>query len=110
MIKCDIQEPEGQTIVRYVGGLDPKYGNIVELQQYTTFDDVVSLLTRLSNKRRLSKFLSLQIKGLQSGTNPLTRGVPNRFLSHKILFHSIHKEPKHHKRPQHPQFDQTPIL
>ena len=43
MIKCDIQEPEGKTIVRYLEGLHPKYANVVELQQYTTFDDVCVL-------------------------------------------------------------------
>ena len=32
LIKCDIQEPEEQTIVRYLGGLDPGYSNVVELQ------------------------------------------------------------------------------
>jgi len=32
MIKCDIQELEDQTIVRYLGGLNPKYANIIELQ------------------------------------------------------------------------------
>jgi len=31
MIECDIQEPEEQTIVRYLGGLKPKYANVVEL-------------------------------------------------------------------------------
>ena len=31
LIKCDIQEPEEQTIVRYLGGLEPKYANVVEL-------------------------------------------------------------------------------
>ena len=30
-IKCDIQESKGQTIVRYLGGLDPRYANVVEL-------------------------------------------------------------------------------
>jgi len=75
MIKCDIQEPEGQTIVRYVGGLDPKYGNIVELQQYTTFDDVVSLLTRLSNKRRLNYPLNVSSVTLHLRTILLIRGV-----------------------------------
>jgi len=32
LIEWDIQEPEDQTIVRYLGGLDPKFLNIVELQ------------------------------------------------------------------------------
>ena len=40
LIKCDIQEPEEQTIVRYLGGLDPRYSIVVELQSYASFDDV----------------------------------------------------------------------
>ena len=43
MIKCDIQEPEEQTIVRYLRGLDPRYANVVELQAYTTSDEVCVL-------------------------------------------------------------------
>ena len=43
MIKSDIKESEEKTIVRYLGGLDPNYANVVELQQYTTFDDVCVL-------------------------------------------------------------------
>jgi len=43
MIKCDIQEPEEQTIVRYLGGLDPRYSNVVKLQAYASFDDVSAL-------------------------------------------------------------------
>ena len=42
-IKCDIQGPEEQTIVRYLGGLNPKYSNVVDLQQYTVFDEVCVL-------------------------------------------------------------------
>ena len=29
VIKCDLQEPEEQT--RYLGGLDPRYANVVDL-------------------------------------------------------------------------------
>jgi len=43
LIKCDIQETKKQTIVHYLGGLDLKYLNIVELQQFTTFDEVCVL-------------------------------------------------------------------
>jgi len=32
LIKCDLQEPEDQTIVRYLSGLDRRYSNVVELQ------------------------------------------------------------------------------
>jgi len=35
VIKCDLLELEEQTIVRYLGGLDPRYSNVVDLQAYT---------------------------------------------------------------------------
>ena len=31
LIKCDLREAKEQTIVRYLGGLDPKYAHVVEL-------------------------------------------------------------------------------
>jgi len=31
LIKCDIQEPEEQTIIRYFGGLEPRYSSVVKL-------------------------------------------------------------------------------
>jgi len=31
LIKCDIQELEEQTVVRYLGGRDPRYSNVIEL-------------------------------------------------------------------------------
>jgi len=40
VIKCDLQEPKEQTIVRYLGGLDPRYANIIDSQAYTSFDEV----------------------------------------------------------------------
>ena len=43
LIKCDIQEPKEQTIVRYLGGLDPRHAIVVELQAYTAFDEVCVL-------------------------------------------------------------------
>jgi len=43
LIKCDIQEPKEQTIIRHLGGWEPKYSNVVELQQFTMFDEVCVL-------------------------------------------------------------------
>ena len=43
LIKCDIQEPKDQTIVRYLGGIDPRHSNVIKLQAYTSFDDVCVL-------------------------------------------------------------------
>ena len=50
MIKCDLQEAEEQTIVRYFGGLDPKYAHVVELQPYTTFDEVCVLAHKVETQ------------------------------------------------------------
>jgi len=43
VIKCDLHEPEQQTIVRYLGGLDPRCANVVDLQAHTSFDKVCVL-------------------------------------------------------------------
>jgi len=43
LIKCDLQKVEEQTIVRYLGGLDPQYAHVVELQSYIAFDEVCVL-------------------------------------------------------------------
>jgi len=51
MIKCDIQEPEEQTIVRYLGGLDPRYSNVVELQAYASFDDFCVLADKVEQQQ-----------------------------------------------------------
>jgi len=52
VIKCDLQEPEEQTIVRYLGGLDPGYSNVVELQAYTTFDEVCVLAHKIEQPKK----------------------------------------------------------
>jgi len=43
IMTCDIMEDEAQTIVRYLGGLNESIRNVVELQHYTTLDEVCSL-------------------------------------------------------------------
>jgi len=52
VIKYDLQEPEEQTIVRYLGGLDPRYSNVVELQAYTTFDEVCVLPHKVEQQKK----------------------------------------------------------
>ena len=52
LVKCDINKPEEQTIVRYLGGLEPKYSNVVDLQQYTTFDEVCVLAHKMEQQRK----------------------------------------------------------
>jgi len=52
LIKCSINEPEEQIIMRYLGGLEPKYANVVELHQLTTFDEVCALVHKVEEERR----------------------------------------------------------
>jgi len=52
VIKCDLQEPEEQIIVRYLGGLDPRYANVVDLQAYSTFDEVCVLADKVEQQRK----------------------------------------------------------
>jgi len=35
-----------------LGGLDPKHSNVIELQQYTTFDEVYVLAHKVEQQRR----------------------------------------------------------
>ena len=56
LINCDIQELEDQTIVRYLGGLDLKYTNVVELQQYSTFNEVCILAHKVEQKKKSQPF------------------------------------------------------
>jgi len=52
VIKCDLQEPEEQTIVGYLGGLDPRYANVVELHAYTSFDEVCVLAHKVEHQKK----------------------------------------------------------
>jgi len=52
LIKCEIREPEEQTIVRHLGGLQPRYVNVVELKQYATFDEVFVLAHKVEQQRK----------------------------------------------------------
>jgi len=52
LTECDIQELKDQTIVRYLGGHDPKYCSIVELEQYATFDKVRVLAHKVEQQSK----------------------------------------------------------
>ncbi|GJV26739.1 putative CCCH-type zinc finger family protein [Tanacetum coccineum] len=43
LMKCDLPEDEPQTLVRYLGGLDTRVANIVELYPYSSLDDLTLL-------------------------------------------------------------------
>jgi len=67
MIKCDLQEAEEQTIVRYLGGLDPKYAHVVELQPFTTFDEVCVLTCKVETQMKSRPYKRDFVKPLPKG-------------------------------------------
>ena len=52
MIKCDLQELEDQSIVRYLSELYPRHIHVVELQQYTKFEEVCVLAHRVDQRKK----------------------------------------------------------
>nr|GEU83270.1 transposon Ty3-I Gag-Pol polyprotein [Tanacetum cinerariifolium] len=40
LMKCDVPEEDPQTLVRYLGGLEPRVANVVELHSYQTLTDL----------------------------------------------------------------------
>jgi len=52
VIKCDLHKPEEQTIIRYLGGLDPRYANVVDLQAHTSFDEVCVLAHKVEQQKK----------------------------------------------------------
>nr|XP_025608056.1 uncharacterized protein LOC112701524 [Arachis hypogaea] len=51
LMKCDIQEPEEQTIACYLGGLNTEISDVVQLQPYWTLDDVIRLSLKIEKQK-----------------------------------------------------------
>jgi len=56
LIKCDIHVPEEQPTIRYLGGLDPRYANIIKLQQYTMFGEVCILAHKVEEQKKAKPY------------------------------------------------------
>jgi len=103
LIKCDLQEGEDQTIVRYLGGLDLRYSNVVELQQYSTFNDVYLIDHRVKQKKNAKPFKKDPPK-LPLTRNPFFNEGSFQPLSKPMASTSI--PPPQNKTPTQFQFKQ----
>ena len=72
-IKCDLQEAEEQIIMRYLGRLDSKYAHVVELQSYTTFDEVCVLAHKVETQMKNRSLKREYTKSIPKGT-PFNKG------------------------------------
>jgi len=53
LMTCDLWESEDQTIVRYLGGLNESIRNVVELQAFSTLDEVSILAHKVESQRKV---------------------------------------------------------
>jgi len=74
LIKCDLKEAEDQTIAWQLEGLNPKYAHVVELQQYSTFDEVCVLAHKVKIQKK-AKPLKRDFPNLHPRVNVLIRGA-----------------------------------
>nr|GEU83265.1 reverse transcriptase [Tanacetum cinerariifolium] len=52
LMKCDVLEDDPQTLVRYLGGPEPRVANVVELHSYQTLTDLTLLSHKLDSQQR----------------------------------------------------------
>ncbi|XP_022018930.1 uncharacterized protein LOC110918962 [Helianthus annuus] len=69
LMKCDIPKDDPQTLVRYLGGLEPRVANVVELQRYETLAEMTVLAHKIDSQQRA--------QGKQDSTRPTFKPNPN---------------------------------
>jgi len=84
LIKWDIRKPKEQTIVRYLGGLEPKYANVVEVQQFTTFDKVCVLAQKV--KQRKKNPFRCEYSECQTRNQPFNKGSSSPTLKPTVQY------------------------
>ncbi|GJW22250.1 peptidyl-prolyl cis-trans isomerase FKBP53, partial [Tanacetum coccineum] len=52
LMKCDLPEDDPQTLVRYLGGLETRVANVVELYPYSTLDELTLLAHKVDSQQR----------------------------------------------------------
>lgn len=63
LIRCELMEPQEQTIARFLGGLRKDIANVVELQSYIFLEEVIKLATRVERQQK---------RGVRTGVTTLS--------------------------------------
>ncbi|PKU80605.1 hypothetical protein MA16_Dca011729 [Dendrobium catenatum] len=75
-------EPEENTIVRFLGGLNPSFANTVQLQPYWTLQDVISLALKVEKQQRTGRQSATGFPARKcfkcQGFGHIASGCPNR--------------------------------
>ena len=69
MLKCDIAEPEEQTIARYLGGLKEEIADVVQQQPYWSFNDVRKLALKVEKQQKEAEKRGLRSIAKESSSN-----------------------------------------
>lgn len=69
LMKCNIAEPEEQTIARYLGGLMMEIGNVVQLQPYWTYVDVVKMALKMEKQLKEARGSSQRVVTKEGDSN-----------------------------------------
>jgi len=64
LLKCDLNEDESQTLIRYLSGLEEKIAHVVELYPYTFLNELSNLAHKVEMQKRLKG------KGVAAKPNP----------------------------------------
>nr|GEW99599.1 RNA-directed DNA polymerase [Tanacetum cinerariifolium] len=80
LMKCDLSEDDPQTLVRYLGGLETRFANVVELYPYSTLDE----LTLLAHKKKLWDLMKGLV--LWFDEHSVTHMIEKKTSSEKLFF------------------------
>ena len=103
IIKCDLQQPEEQTIIRYLGGLDLRYANVVDLPAHTTLDLVYILAHKVEQQKKARHPPKPQNPKPFTWNQPFNKGSSNSIskpLNQSPSFPQITLAPQKTQAPQ----------
>ncbi|WRX11629.1 Retrotransposon gag domain - like 10 [Theobroma cacao] len=89
-MKCDVHEPEEQTVARYLGGLNVGIADVVQLQPYWNINDVIRLALKVEKQQlRKSSMSSSRQKDFTSNRGRQSSATipPPKVNSSKTLNH-----------------------
>ncbi|KAG5539880.1 hypothetical protein RHGRI_020186 [Rhododendron griersonianum] len=77
-MRCDILEPEEQTIARYLRGLRSEIRHVVQLQPYWTYNDVVKLSFKVEKQLKESRGSTSRTWNKESNSNRANASSTNK--------------------------------
>ncbi|VFQ83905.1 unnamed protein product [Cuscuta campestris] len=72
-LRCDLQEDDEQTFVRYLFGLNLQIANTVELQNYETLEELTKLALKVEEQIKKSKSLFSKPNPTYARPNPISQ-------------------------------------